>query len=267
MLEGSLGEALRSGEAAVPATAMEAGKVLDQAAVAQALRSLVARCEISSSRALVAVSDQLASFRVLTFPRATTEAHISAVVGSELNLGADRLSARHVEVPLTRDEKTVFAVTWDRAQVDAIASAVRRSGLEPVAVDLVSLCLARALAVDDCVLVDSTVQPAEVLLIERRIPRLRHTFKLDPDGDQAKLIAAAVRTVVGFRMRGDADSSAPDAPVIVRSADPLSTTVSGRIRDITGRRVLPVPRPPRVDEDLRFGPFLACIGLVMRRSA
>lgn len=267
VLEGDFGEPMRSGEAAAPPGSMDGGKVLDPAAVGQSLRSLIARSEITTSRALVAVSDSLASFRVLTFPKSASDNDIDASVASQLSLGPDRLSARHVEVPLSHDERTVFAAVWDRAHVESVAAATRHAGLEPVAVDLKSLCLARALSVDSCVLVDTTEQPSEVVLIDRRIPRVRHTFKVDPDGDLAMQIAGAVRAVVGFQARSGPNGFSADAPIIVRSGEPLATLVSRRIHDLAARSVSPVLRPARVDETLRVEPFLACIGLLMRRSA
>lgn len=266
VLEGAFGEPMRSGEAAAPPGSFESGRVLDPAAVGQALRSLVARSEITTSRALVAVSDSLASFRVLTFPKNATESDISAAVASQLNLRQDRLSEHHVDVPLSRDERTVFAAVWDREHVKAVSAAVRVAGLDPLAVDLRSVCLARAVGVDSCLLVDTTLQPGEVVLIERRVPRVRHTFKVDPDGDFARQVADAVKVVVAFQNRSGPNGYAGDMPIIVRSGEPLATLVAGRIHDLTGRNVGAVGLPARVDSNLRFEPFLACIGLLMRRT-
>ena len=68
VLDGVPGGPMRCGEAAPPPGAFERGRVLDPAALGQAIRQLLARTEISATRALIAASDVIASFRMLTFP-------------------------------------------------------------------------------------------------------------------------------------------------------------------------------------------------------
>jgi len=266
VLEGSFGEPVRSGEAAVPVGAMDGGRVVDVAAVGQALRTVVARSNISANRALIVVSDALASFRVFTFPNSATEAEINAHVSAELNLGSDRLASRHVEVPISQQEKTVFAAVWDRVQVDTIARATRAAGLEPIVADLKSLCLARAVGVETCILIDTTAEPAEVVLIDRRVPRVRHTFKVGSDGHSAQPMVEAVRAVVSFHLRSAGTGLTSASPILVRSVPPLSSLEASQLAGATGRPVEPVGHPARVDSDLRLGPFLACLGLMMRRN-
>src|SRR4029077_1133540 len=147
VLEGTPGGPMRCGESAAPAGALEGGRVLDAPALGQALRQLLARSDITTTRALIAASDVIASFRLLNFPKGTSDADIDAAVKVQLNLGSDRMAARHIEVAGNRDDRTIFAAVWDRQQVQTIASAVRSAGLEPAAVDLKSLCVARAIPV------------------------------------------------------------------------------------------------------------------------
>ncbi len=152
---------MRCGEGMAPPGALEGGRVLDPGALSQALRLLLARSDISATRALIAANDAIASFRVLTFPKGTPDPEIDASVRSQLYLGSERMAMRHLELQAGRDERTIFAMVWDRSQVDAIASAARQAGLEPVAVDLKSLCVARAIPVSSCILLDMSADPCE----------------------------------------------------------------------------------------------------------
>ena len=267
VLEGMPGGPMRSGEAAVPAGAMEGGRVLDSAALGVALRHLIARAEITTTRALIAASDTIASFRVLTFPKASTESEIDAAIRTQLNLGSERMSSRHVEVLAGRDERTIFAAVWDRGQVQAIAHAAKQAGLEPAVVDLKSLCVARALPEVSCILLDMSVDPCEAILIDERIPRVWHTFKLESGGDLAFVLAAGLKPMLGFHKRSGAAGFGPHSPILVRSDQPLPSLMFGRLEQLTGHPVQPLPQPQRVDPDVRYSPFLACLGLVMRRSA
>ena len=257
---------MRCGEGAAPPGAIEGGRVLDSAALGQALRQLLARSEITATRALIAASDSIASFRVLTFPKGTTDAEIDAAVRGELNLGSDRMAMRHVEVS-DAEVRTIFAVMWDRSQVQAIAAAARHAGLDPAAVDLKSLCVARAIPVDSCILLDMSAKPCEAVLIDGRVPRAAHNFKLKvgSGGDLALAVSIGLKPVLAFHQRSGAAGFGPNSPILVRSDQAFTSLLTDRLEQLTGHPVEALPRPPRVDPDVRFGPYLTCIGLVMRR--
>jgi hypothetical protein len=260
---------MRCGEMAAPPGAVEGGRVLNEAALGQALRQLIARSEITTSRALIAASDAIASFRVFTFAATATPPEIDAEVKRQLNLGSDRMALRHLEVLSGRGERTVFAAVWDRRQVEAIASAARLGGLEPAVVDLKSLCLARAISVDSCLLLDLSADPCEVVLIDERVPRVWHHFKLESGGDIALAIGNALKPVLGTHARsaGAASGFGPQSPILVRSDQALPSLLTSRLEQLTGRPVEGLPQPLRIDADVRYGPYLTCLGLVMRRGA
>jgi hypothetical protein len=267
VLEGMPGSPMRSGEAAAPPGSLEGGRVLDTAGLGQALRSLIARSEITTTRALIAASDAIASFRILTFPKTATESDIEAAVKVQLSLSSDRMSVRHLEVLTGREERTVFATMWDRGQVQAIETAARLAGLEPAVVDLKSLCVARALTEDSCILLDMSIAPCEAVLIDNRIPRVWHTFKVESGGDLALSVTNGLKPLLEFHRRMAGSGFGPDSPILVRTDQALPSLLTGRLEQLTGRQVLPLPQPRRVDPDIRFGPFLTCLGLIMRRSA
>ena len=258
---------MRCAEGAAPSAALERGRVLDPIALGQALRQLIARAEITSTRALIAASDAIASFRVLTFPKQATEAEIDTAIRSELNLGSDQMSIRHFEVLAGRDERTVFAVVWNRGQIQAITAAARQAGLEPAAVELKSLCVARALTEDSCIFLDMSVDPCEAVLIDERVPRICHEFKIASGADLALAVANGLKPVLGFHRRSGSAGFGPDSPILVRADQALPSLMAGRVEELTGHPFRPVPQPPRIDPDVRYGPFLTCLGLVMRRSA
>jgi hypothetical protein len=267
VLEGMPGGPMRCGESAAPDGALEGGRVQDAAALGQALRQLLARSDITTTRALIAASDVIASFRVLTFPKGTPDPEIADAVKVQLNLGSDRMAMRHIEVPGERDERTIFATVWDRGQVQAIASAARQAGLDPVAVDLKSLCVARAVPVASCILLDMTADPCEAVLIEDRVPRTAHSFRLESGGDLALALANGLKPVLVFQRRSGASGFGPESPILVRSDQVLPSLLTGRLEQLIGHPVDALPRPARVDPDVRFVPYLTCIGLVMRRRA
>jgi len=267
IVEGLPGGQMRCGEAGAPPGSMQGSRVLDAAAVGQALRQLVARTEITTSRALIAAGDAVASFRVITFPRSATDADIDAAVKSQLDLGTNKMAHRYLEVPVAAsDERAVFAAVWDRAQVVAIADAIRLAGLEPAAVDLKSLCVARALTRGSCIFVDLMSMPAEVVLIDQHVPRVWHAFNAETEGDLARSAFEALRPVLGFSRRSGGAGFGPSSPIVVRADPPLTSGVATRLEELTARNVLAVDPPPRVDPVVRYVPYLTCLGLILRRS-
>lgn len=256
---------MRCGEGAAPTGAFEGGRVLDAAALGQTIQQLIARSEITTTRALIAASDVIASFRVLTFPKGTSDIDVEAAVKARLNLGSVRMATQHVEVAGNPDERTIFATVWDRTQVQALAAAAKQAGLDPVAVDLKSLCLARAIPVASYVLLDMSADPTEAVLIEDRVPRASHAFKVASGDDLAMSVASGIKPVLAFQRRSSGTGFGPASPILVRSDQVLPSLLIDRLEQLTGHPVDPLPRPPRVDADIRFETYLTCIGLVMRR--
>lgn len=256
---------MRCGEGASTQGAMAGGRVLDPAALGQALRNVLARSEISSTRALIAASDTIASFRVMTFPTGATNQEIDAALRSQLPLSSERMVIRHVDVLTGRPERTIYATVWDRSQVQAIAETARRAGLEPMVVELKSLCVARAVPVSSYLLLDMSAEPCEVLLVDEQVPRVWHSFRIEAGGDLAAGLAAGLKPVLGFYRNPGSAGFGPESPILVRSEQVLPSLMAGRLEGLTGHSVYPLPEPKRIDQAVRFSPYLTCIGLVMRR--
>jgi hypothetical protein len=258
---------MRCGELGVPEGAIEGGRIIDPAAVGNTLRQLLARTDITTSRALIAASDVIASFRVLTFPDDTGEEAIDAVVKSQLPATDQRLALRRIEVLTAHPGRTVYAAVWDRTQVKAIAECARNGGVEPAVIDLKSLCIARAVPLSSCIVLDMSDEPHEILLIDAHIPRVWHSIPPDFGSDLVTGLATGLKPVLGFYRQVSGDAFPADSPIVIRSDEPPAADMAARLAEVCGRPVEALPRPARIDPDLRFGSYLPCVGLVMRRLA
>jgi hypothetical protein len=112
-----------------------------------------------------------------------------------------------------------------------------------------------------------SVTPCEAILIDNRIPRAWHTFRVESGGDLAISVTNGLRPLLEFHRRIAANGFGPESPVLIRTDQALPSLLTGRLEQLTGRPVLALPQPRRVDPDIRFGPYLTCLGLIMRRSA
>ena len=259
---------MRCGSVTLPDTVMDGAKILDPAAAGQAIRQLLARTETTETRALVAVSDALATFRTLYLPVDATDQDVHKAVAQELSLEPERIVRRWMSVGETDTNRVVYAVAWDREQVRSVTEAVRLAGLETAIVDLKSSCLTRTTSEQSCVILDLAADPAEIVLVNQYLPQLWHSFRLpaSTNDDLAPALASPLRSVLRFHERGrDPNVAASAFPVLVSSEQILSPQALTHVSELIEQPVRPLPAPPRVAPHVRHSTYLTCIGLIMRR--
>ena len=263
-----MGGPMRSGSGGVPSGASSAGKILNPAGVAQGLRQLLARTEINETRALVAASDGLASFRILRLPAGSTDAQVATAVSRELPLDPERMATRWVDLTSSGGDRVVYAAAWDRAHVKNIVEAVRLAGIEVTSVELKSACIARAVAEPTCVVVDLTSDPVEIILIDGHVPQVWHSFELTAGirDDIAPELASPLRSVLRFYRRNDRSGFGPSSPVLVAGEQMLPGHVLTTLAELVQQPVQPLSAPARVPEGVRYPTYLTCLGLIMRRG-
>jgi len=268
VVDGALGGSMRCGSGGSPAGSLIGGKVQDVHAVGLALRQLLARSEIHETRALIAASDVMATFRVLKLPPAATDQDVDSTVARELPLDPERMSTRWLDLTPGQDHRAVYAVTWDRSLVKAIADAVRFAGLDPIVIDLKSACLARTVAEPTCVVLDLSSNPVEIVLVDGHVPQVWQSFQLDvPVGDDAgPALAGPLRTVLRFYERRRDTEFVPSAPILIAGEQVLSPRATYALSKHLNHPVLPLPIPARVPTEIRYSTYLTCLGLLMRRN-
>jgi hypothetical protein len=260
-----MGGPMRCGTGGTPPDSTVGGKVLDPAGVGSAIRQLLARTEIHETRAMIAANDIVASFRVLRVPPTTTDLSVDAVVAREFPLDAERIGAKWVEVDRNANYRTIYATAWDRSLVRNVIAAAKAGGLEPVVLDLKSACIARTVPIPSCVVVDVAVDRVDVVLIDEHIPHVWQSFDLNvPIGeDIAPALTGPLRTVLRYYDRQNAGRFGA-SPILISGDQIPSSQVMASLASALRHPVEPLPSPPRVP-DIRYGTYLTCLGLLMRR--
>ena len=268
IVDGVMGGVMRCGSGSVPDSAMTHGKIIDRQAVGQVVKQLVARTEITETKAFVAVSDAVATFRVLRLPGAASDEDVTATVAKELPLDPERLATRWLDVGPRGEHRTVYAAAWDRAPVKEATEALRLAGLEPVAVELKSASVARATMLASCVVIDLTSDPVEVFLIDRNVPHVWHAVAatLNPE-DVSQTLGAPLRAVLRFYRRHSGHDLPSTSPVLVSGEQALPVQALDRLAQQAEHPVLAMPAPARVPANVRHATYLACLGLLMRRAS
>jgi type IV pilus assembly PilM-like protein len=268
VVEGVLGGGMRCGSGGTPPHGLVNGRVADVGAVSGALRQLLARAEIHETRAVVAVSDALASFRVLNLPAAATDEAVESAISRELPAGADRMATQWSDVRKDVGGRHVYAVAWDRDPVKRAADAVRAAGLEPLVVELKSACIARAVSEANCVVVDMSGSPAEIVVVNDHVPELWHSFEVSAPvaEDIVDEVVAPLRQVLRYFSGRRDGRLKPSVPILLSSDQVVSGRMMLSLAQALGHPVAPLPIPRRVPEEVRHGTYLTCLGLLMRRS-
>jgi hypothetical protein len=244
------------------------GRVKDPSAVGAALRQLLARTEITETRALIAASDSIATFRVLRFTSVTTDHQIDAAVAKEFPMDPARMATRWVELQSTDNVRAVYAVAWDRSLVQGLTDAAKGAGVEATAVDLKSACIARAVSTPSCVVVDMSSEPVDIVLIDDHVPQVSHSLDLrvPAGGDVVPPLAASLQTVLRFYKRRRDTSFGSAAPIFISSEQLIPSQAVAKLSQLVGHPVESLPTPPRVTSEVRHMTYLTCLGLMMRRA-
>jgi hypothetical protein len=260
---------MRCGSGGTPLGSLVDGKVLDANAVGSALRQLLARTDIEETQALIAASDSVASFRVLKLPLESSDQEVDAAVARELPLDPERMSTRWLDVSSPNHHRLVYAVAWDRSLIKAITDAARFAGLDTIAVDLKSACMARAVAHAACVVVDMDSTPAEIVLIDGHVPQVWHSFQVNVASgeDVGPALAGPLRTVLRFYERRRDTNFDPAAPILISGEQVLSARAARDLNRELAHPVTALPPPARVPPEVRYSNYLTCLGLLMRRTA
>lgn len=259
---------MRCGSAAISDGASAGGNVVDPAAVGQVLRLLAARTEISETRAFVAVSDAIATFRVLYLPRTSTEKEIAATVARELPLDPERIATRWMEVTTTGDRSVLYAVAWNRGMLKNASDAIKAAGFDSIVIELKSAALARTVTEASCVIVDLGSDPVEMVLVDRHVPQLWHSFELTElmSDDLAPALATQLRSILRFYGRDRRGDFAPTSPVLVSGERLPPAQVLTQLSELIAQPVQVLAVPQRVPTNVRHSTYLTCLGLIMRRN-
>lgn len=260
---------MRCGSAAVLDGSLKGGKINDPEAVARVLQQLHARTEITQTRALIAASDTVGTFRVLHPEPASPPREIDAIVTRELQFDPQRMATHWVEVAGQGGRRAIYASAWDRELVKNVTEAVKIAGLEPAVVELKSSSVARVVPMASAVLVDAVSNPVEMILIDEHLPQVWHSFGVsEPLGDNAaQALATPLRSMLRYYRRQREGGFDRAAPVLIAAEQTLASSVLRELSELIDQPVQPLPAPTRVPPSVRHVTYLACLGLVMRRNA
>src|SRR5258708_11532376 len=173
------------------------------------------------------------------------------------------MGTRWVAVRRTPETREVYATAWDRSLVKKAVEAARLGGLDPVVVDLKSACVARVASEPSCVVLDTSSEPMEILLIAGGVPQVWHCLPADASlgDDPVRALAEPLRSLLKFYKRRRDAGFGPTSPVFIAYEQTLPTHGWARLSAATEQPQLAFPMPPRLPAGFHSAADMTRLGL------
>jgi type IV pilus assembly protein PilM len=244
------------------------GVVINPAVVGRLIGELMAANGISEKRAVIGISGVHSIYRVVSIPK---------LPKNLLDEAAQREAERAMPVPLnelylswqtisTSDiEMVICLVGMPRSTVDAMLDTLHQAGLQPEAMDIRSLALARVTDERDAIIIN--VQPSgfDIVIMTDGIPELLRSLPfpadaISPDEKVAEVKEEMERTVTFYNSshKGNEITSNTAAFVSGELGDMMAATLEYRAK--------PLPRLLSYSDNLNANEYTANIGLALRQA-
>ncbi len=249
------------------------GHIMDEAAVAQQLRSVWSQHSFSS-RVVAGISGINCMYRYLTLPELPDDVLPEAVTreaSRAFGVPLDQLYISWQKIPGKPGETLVYTAAAARSTVDALFRTLKRAGLNPYMMDIAPLAIARATPEPHGLIVD--LQPASLDIVVKMgaMPEVVRSVPLPPSEnpeDRLPAVRQELQRAVTFYNSGH-----PDAPL----RDDMPIFVAGQLTDrpelwkemlgMVERRVDALPSPLEDTEGLSGSGQAVLVGLALKETA
>ncbi len=250
------------------------GFVVDEAAVATAIRTLWAKEQPGSQRVIAGISGINCLYRLLTLPELPRNLLPEAVKREASRAFGVPLEQLHISwqtLPGKPNETLVYVAAAPRNTVDGLIRTLKQANLNPYMMDIAPLALARSTAEPSALIAD--LQPAglDIVLKMAGMPEVIRSVSVTPGASLTERVAVVrqeLQRAVTFY-----NSSHPDTPV----GDDIPLLVAGELGEhqeawpeLLGRagRRIEALQPP-LESPAGFIPYLYAptIGLVLKETA
>src|SRR5260370_40773086 len=97
--------------------------------MAGTLKPLLARAEITQTRAFVAATDSVATFRILRLAPTSTPRDVDVAIARELPFDPQRMATRWLDLGDAQGhQRVVYVAAWDRELAKNITEAIKLAG-------------------------------------------------------------------------------------------------------------------------------------------
>ncbi len=244
------------------------GVIIDPSTVGRRISELMAANSIAEKKVVVSISGIHSIYRTVPIPKLpknlldeAAKREMERVMPVSLN----ELYTSWQSVSMSNMESIICLIGLPRNTVDAMLEALRQAGLQPEAMEIRPLALARVADERDAIIINAELQSFDIVVMIDGIPELLRSlpFTADatsPDEKVAEVKEELDRTIAFY------NSSHKGAEITTNAA----AFVSGQLGEMLGHtlehRVKPLPQLLSYADGLNTGEYAANIGLALRQA-
>jgi len=244
------------------------GVIVNPSAVGQRISELMSAHDISESRASVGITGIHAIYDVVSVPKLPKNL-LDEAARSEaertMPVPLDELYTSWQAIRRSDIETAICLVGIPRNTVDAMLEALRQAGLQPEAMDIRPLALARVTDERDAIVINAQQTGFDIVVMVDGIPELLRSLPFtagaaSPDDKIAEVQEELERTVTFYNSshRGNEIASSAAAFVSGELGDMLAKSLKYRVK--------PLPQVLSYADNLNTSEYAANIGLVLRQA-
>lgn len=199
------------------------GAIVDEAAVASAIKTLLNTEKVSARKVITGLSGRHCLSRLITLPQLP-----KSLIGEAVRREAERLLPVPLKdfylswqtIPGKGEEMQVFLIAFPQNATDALTRTLRQAGLDPYLIGIKPLALARVGDKATAIVADAQPNELDIIVLVDRIPQLIRTVSLPGEAQSRQKKMAVVkeeldRTIKFYNSSHEDKPLAPDIPIYV----------------------------------------------------
>jgi type IV pilus assembly protein PilM len=243
------------------------GFIIDPAAVGRRLGELMAAHGITEKRVMVSLSGIHSIYRVVNVPKLPKNLMDEAArreMERVMPVPLNELYTSYQSISMSDIETIICLVGLPRNTVEAMLETLRQAGLQPEAMDVKPLALARVADERDAIMINAQSTGFDIAVMVGGIPELLRSLPFPADADSADEKVAEVkeeleRTVAFY------NSSHKGTEITTKMATFVSGELGEMLAGMLEYRVKPLPQLLSYPDGLNASEYATNIGLALRQ--
>jgi type IV pilus assembly protein PilM len=243
------------------------GVVIDTSTVGRRISELMAASGTAEKKVLVSLSGIHAIYRVVSVPKLPRNLLAEAArreMERVMPVALNELHTSWQSISMSDIESMLCLVGLPRNTVDAVLETLKQAGLQPEALEIKPLALARVADERDALIINAELSGFDIVVTIGGIPELLRSLPFPADAETADEKIAEVKEELE-RTISFYNSGHKGAEINAR----MAAFVSGELGDMLARtleyRVKPLPQLLSFADSLNASEYAANIGLALRQ--
>lgn len=249
--------------------------ILDEPRVADKLKELFQRAEVSGGKVIAGLSGLNSLYRLITLPvlpKAILPEAVRREAGRVIPASLDEVYLSYQTIPAPSGETRALLAAYSRKETDVLVSTLRRAGLKPTMLDLSPLSLCRTLNKPKAIIASVRSGCLDIIVMVNGIPQVIRNLPLHGEttlsSENMTAIAEELERTVSFYNSSHAEEPLDSTVPVFVSGD--LAEAHDHWQSLVGAQKYPVsvlPSPMEHPKGFPANEFMVNIGLALKKVA